>query len=272
MNIAEQKIEELKKWFDDNKGATWEDYNKFHEQQLEEQRQKALTDFICFFKDKHSLEEWIKKFDRFSVEYAVQDSSIVAYQVYQMAVNGKHLKKEYQLPVLIHIYIYYGVSISNITYLMKALKAESKEDREKRIANIKTELKDFINDDNTITLYRGSYFRTDVKRPRKNERSIDFNKAISFSLYKEIAEFFACKDFSQYRFLNYKMDLKVTTVKIPIEDIIFYTNERKEFECIVKPICKGGRIEVIKDEIIDFDEWNSKGLTTILSISDKINK
>lgn len=251
MNKAEEKIQEVIDWFNANEGATWEDFYRELEKAKHADLNEDIEDMAAFSLEDHTLQEWRDKFNSFTLKNCgSSESDLIAYQTYQMLVDNKKIDMRYQLPLLIDLYVYYGVDDTFNKYLIKALKAEPKDIHEQRLADMRKELVDNIDEHDMVTLYRGHFRRVDAKRRLRHENSMAFDKAVSFSASKEEALWFANRWKLAFKDNGKQMEYKVTTVKIPLEDIAYYTNDREEYECIVKPLSKGGRIEIIEEELI----------------------
>ena len=91
------------------------------------------------------------------------------------------------MSLLLDIYIYSSVDKRFLNYLMKALLNESDKQRIERMNNVKEKLYGHIDDKNYLTIYRGEYEITG------GNKSIEINKAVSFTLTPKIAEKFACR-------------------------------------------------------------------------------
>lgn len=129
-----------------------------------------------------------------------------------------NIPQEHRLKImLLGIYTcYHFRELEFYDYLKRILANETEEQRKDRIKVNKEILKKYIDKENFIILYRGV-----------NDNSLDEEYAISYTLDKSKADWFANRFPSEYK--------EVIEVDFHLQDILLYTNDREEKEVIVIP-------------------------------------
>lgn len=154
------------------------------------------------------------------------ENSLLAFEFYQMVYE--EIPVEYRLKILIKIiYGEFEVNSSLLFWINKCLVGETPCQQLERIQEHRQLLKDYINSDNTITVYRGI-------------NSSNYSKdGISWTIDKFTAEVFAMNGSSS----------QVVTAKVHINDILAYNSNIDESELIVLPM----NIQVIDIEPVEQD-------------------
>lgn len=153
------------------------------------------------------------------------ENSLLAQEFYQMVYE--EIPIEYRLKILIKI-IYGEFRTSDILYwINKCLVDEVQELKHKRIQEHRQLLKDYINSDDTIILYRGI------------NSSNYGTEGISWTLDKNIALVFALNGSSS----------QVITAIVHINDILAYNSNIDEAEVIVLPM----NIKILVSDPVEHD-------------------
>lgn len=248
---AELEIKRLIAMFEDDVDIqifkTPREYMAFREVRrqrlLAEDARKAEAEIDDLAKEKClKCEIWKFAFEDYAL--AVGNKSPETYKLYRKLVRNGSIPMEVQLDLLVHIYIHNRVLSDFPRYLMSAYKKypEELKDFKKECNSIC--LKDYIDTDGYITVYRGEYNNAACGS------SIDLNRAVSFTLDYGRARFFACR-------LN-PQNAVIYTAKVHIDDLIWYTDEREEKEVIIRPMERGGKLVDLKVEEVSPAEYYSK--------------
>lgn len=249
---AEKEIKRLMAIFDEdevscNDFKTPREYMEFRKARvqllLEEAKIKAEAEIDELVKEK-CLKCEIWKFAFGDYALAVGKKSSETYKLYRKLVRNGSIPIEVQLDLLVDIYIHNRVLSDFPKYLVSAYKKYPEELKDFKKECNAISLKDYIDKDGYIMVYRGEYIDAACGN------SIHINKAVSFTLDYEKARFFACR-FNPQKAVIY-------TAKFHIDDLIWYTDEREEKEVIIRPMERGGKLVDLKAEEVSPAEYYSK--------------
>lgn len=192
---------------------------------------------VCeFAKNQHTLDEWTEKFIMISLQYG--HSSPVTFNIFEFLVTKDLIPRDMLLPLFKHIYTSCNVTKSFESMLKQIVVNETPTEKTHRIKNLTSELSNLLSYDRKIPVYRGEYnnafSNTDVS-------SLPLSRAISFTPDISKAKFFACRWLPTTAI--------VYTFQIPIEEVIFYSNDRNEKEIVILP-SKSIKDYIIKKEIL----------------------
>ncbi len=249
---AEKEIKRLMAIFDEdevscNDFKTPREYMEFRKARVQlllgEDKIKAEAEINDLAKE-GCLKCEIWKFAFGDYALAIGKKSSETYKLYRKLVRNGSIPMEVQLDLLVDIYIHNRVLSDFPRYLVSAYKKypEELKDFKKECNSIC--LKDYIDTDGYITVYRGEYNNATCGS------SINLNRAVSFTLDYDRAKFFACRFYPEKSFIY--------IVKVHIDDLIWYTDEREEKEVIIRPMVRGGKLEDLKVEEVSPAEYYSK--------------
>lgn len=195
----------------------------------------------CMIDSTDSLEECQRKIGRVTCCF---DSHLDKAWNYFKAIY-KDIPVEHRMPVMMEsIYQSYKVNYPEmLQYINHYLNCEETQElKEKRIAMVKSLLKNRVRKDNTVKVYRGMA-----------EHSLMPNYAVSFTLNKKVAEFFVehhkVRHESRFGVVDWTM--------VDVENILYYSNARKEHEVFVVPeAVVEDYVPVSWDDIECLDEIN----------------
>jgi hypothetical protein len=221
--------------------------------------QQELTDFYIFSGDKHSYEEWENMFINL-IMLKCGNYSMIPYDIFWSLESVDAIPKEYSLDLFlkcINLYANIAPTYSNI--LRKMLNEEPTDHKEKRINTIKKELSHYTDKNGYVKAYRGIFETPSTIEHKIRPNSFELKKANSFTLSWDIAYWFAVRK-------NPK-SAKIISVKIPLERILFYTNERNEQEIMIKPISiKGDKLINIEENTVVYDEIMLNNIKTLINL------
>lgn len=248
---AEKEIKRLIAMFEDDVDIqifkTPREYMAFREVRrqrlLAEDARKAEAEINDLVKEK-CLKCEIWKFAFGDYALAVGNKSPETYKLYRKLVKIDNIPVEVQLNLLVDIYMHNRVLSDFPRYLVSAYKKYPEE-----LKNLKKEctaisLKDYMDTEGYITVYRGEYINAAC------DSSINLNRAVSFTLDYDRAKFFACRYYPEKSFIY--------TAKVALKDVLFYTDEREEKEVIIRPMERGGKLVDLKVEEVSLAEYYSK--------------
>lgn len=183
---------------------------------------QMMVDCIRFSQSEHSYQEWSDKMTEYMLD---GDTKLTLYTMFKSLVSDdyKHIiPLEYELDLFLKcIYAFHAVDKTYIPILRKMINREPEVHKMSRENDVRSALKDCIDNEGYATLYRGISGNPDCKQ------------ALSYTLDKNIAYWFAC------RFSN--DTASVITARVPVERVLAYTNERYEQEVIVLPLAIKGK-------------------------------
>lgn len=173
----------------------------------------------CMIKPTDSLEECQRKIGRVTCCF---ESHVDKAWNYFKAIYDD-IPVEHRMPVMLEgIYQSYRVNYPEmLQYIDHYLRyEETQELKQKRISTVKAQLKNRVRKDGLVKVYRGTA-----------EHFLLPNYAVSFTLDKKVAEFFV-----EYHKTRHGSRFgAVEWCMYNIENILYYSNERKEREVFVVP-------------------------------------
>ncbi len=195
----------------------------------------------CMIKPTDSLDECKRKIGRVTCCF---DSHLDKAWNYFKAIYND-IPVEYRMPVMLEeIYQSYRVDYPEmLQYIDRYLRLEETQElKEKRITMVKSMLKNRVRKDGMVKVYRG-----------EAEHFLMSNYAVSFSLDKKVAEFFVehhkARHGSRFGAVNWWL--------MNIDNILYYSNERKEREVFVVPgAVQDGYVPETWDDMDYLDEIN----------------
>lgn len=201
-----------------------------------------LAEAYAFCKESHTQDEWIDWFTKCGLTYGLHNG--VTYEIFTTLINGGRMPDDMQLPILIDLYTNMKTQKTCKHYFKKALKVEPPEMAKARMAGIREQLAELIDQDGNIMIYRGVGV---AKFGKASATSLELNRAISFTTSYDKAVWFAQR-FPAEQALVY-------TARVPIDDIVYYTDEREEEEAIFIP--KKGKTQdyIISTEEVAQRDW-----------------
>jgi len=105
----------------------------------------------------------------------------------------------------------------------------------------------FIDSDGYVQAYRGVFESPSTIDCLVRPKCFEIKKALSYTIDKDIAYWFACRKEPKIA--------TIISVRVPIERVLFYTNERNEKEIMVTPpLIKGKKFIDLKEEFIVFEK------------------
>ena len=213
----------MKLFFEEARYISWEEFKE------------------CMIKSNDSLEDCHRKISR--VTSCFSSSAPYAWAYFKAIYNDIPL--EYRMPVMMEdIYQSYRVNYPEmLQYIDRYLSHEETQNlKEKRIAMVKALLKNRVSKDGTVKIYRG-----------EAEKFLMSNYAVSFTLDKKVAEFFV----EHHKARHGSRFGAVMECRINVENILYYSNERKEREVFIVPeAVRGGYVPDTWDDMDYLDEIN----------------
>lgn len=132
--------------------------------------------------------------------------------------------------MLMDVYAYHNIGEDFLDLLQRLIdEGYCKEYQKKTHELIREHIKDGY-----VIAYRGEFAIED-------KGNLNYTQSVSYSLDYEQAKFFA----TRFNMLPLTKSI-VYTVKIPVDDVLAYIDREDEVVCL--PVCKGGKMEVIKQE------------------------
>jgi hypothetical protein len=213
-----------------------------------DEEQQILIDFFKFSESPHTHNEWFNKF--FSLSLKSGDYNTFTYWMFKSLVMDKyltHIPKEYELDLFLNLYQHIPIENTYSRLLRTMIDREPNDHKLQRIKQVETDLADYIDSDGYVQAYRGVFETPNTIDKLIIQGSFELKKALSFTLDKDIAYWFATRKQPE--------TAKVISIRAPIERVLLYTNERSEKEIMVLPsIIKGKKYLDIIEEIVVFDK------------------
>lgn len=183
---------------------------------------QMMVDCIRFSQSEHSYQDWADKMTEYMLE---GDTKLTLYTMFKSLVSDDYIHiipLEYELDLFLKcIYAFHAVDKTYVSILRKMINREPGAHKLSRENDVRSALRDYIDDEGYATLYRGISGNTDCKQ------------ALSYTLNKDIAYWFACRFLSD--------TASVISARVPVERVLIYTNARHEQEVIVMPLAIKGK-------------------------------
>lgn len=178
--------------------------------------------------DSHEEADFYHTFSKMRLKYS--GSSFDPYNLFCYILEENLPMESYYLQALMDVYAFHAVDEAFLDVLEETMELDCSEYTQKSQELIK----DYVQD-GFITAYRGEVSIGE-------NSNLPYQKSVSYSLDYDEAKHFATR-------FNGKANITrsiVYTFKVPIDDVIAYID--REDEVICRPISRGGKMEVIKEE------------------------
>lgn len=173
-------------------------------------------------------EDYHKAFSNMCLSYG--GTSPIPYSICSELIEEEYPCEEYYMQMLMDVYAYHNIGEDFLDLLQRLIdEGYCKEYQKKTHELIREHIKDGY-----VIAYRGEFAIED-------KGNLNYTQSVSYSLDYEQAKFFA----TRFNMLPLTKSI-VYTVKIPVDDVLAYIDREDEVVCL--PVCKGGKMEVIKQE------------------------
>lgn len=173
-------------------------------------------------------EDYYKAFSNMCLSYG--GTSPIPYSICSELIEEEYPCEEYYMQMLMDVYAYHNIGEDFLDLLQRLIdEGYCKEYQKKTHELIREHIKDGY-----VIAYRGEFAIED-------KGNLNYTQSVSYSLDYEQAKFFA----TRFNMLPLTKSI-VYTVKIPVDDVLAYIDREDEVVCL--PVCKGGKMEVIKQE------------------------
>lgn len=211
---------------------------------------QKLIEFYKFSHDEHTYDEWFNKFFGLSM-LGCGDCSTFPFWIFKNLVMDKnvtHIPIEYELDLFLKCINVYGNIEDNYSRMLRTmLHREPDEHKQSRISELQEQLSEYIDSDGYVQAYRGVFESPSTVDRLVKSKSFVLKKALSYTLDKDIAYWFACR--------KEPKTATIISARVPFERILLYTNERSEKEIMVTPpLIKGKKFFDIAEESVIFDK------------------
>jgi len=205
---------------------------------------KVLGDIRDLTDEKsEDLIAWSSAFSYLSKTYG--KSSDEPFKWFKYYLREGKIPASVQLPLLMQIYSDGAVDKGFVNILARVFKNEPAEDKQRRMNDIRSELKKYLDTDGMLCLYRGSF-----KRPfgTKDDESRPIERAFAFTLEESVA--------LHYATCWYPETATIYTVQVPVEEVARYSLYEEDKPVIIIPQSKGGSFKVISERDIPKSEYH----------------
>jgi|GEM_PF-4801160 hypothetical protein len=231
---------------------------------------QIITEFYKFSNGEHTYDEWFNKFFGLSM-MRCGDCSTFPFWIFKNLVMDNFcctplIPIEYELDLFLKCINVYGNIEDNYSRMLRTmLNREPEQHKQCRIAEVQAQLADYIDSDGYVQAYRGFFESPSTVDCLVKPKSFGIKKALSYTLDKDIAYWFACR--------KEPKTATIISARVPVERILLYTNERSEKEVmVIPPLIKGKKFLDIVEEIVAFDkEKMDKIDATLHKNKDSIN-
>ena len=185
---------------------------------------------------------WSRAFTSLSRIYGSKSDE--TFKWYKYFLRQGMIPQPVQMSLLVQLYMDASVDAGFVNTFARVMKNETPQQREDRIREMKQQLAANLDEDGDLCLYRGAFVRAFADR---EDSSKPIDRAFCFTLDEKTAH--------QYATIWYPEKAYVYKVKVPCEDVAWYSLYNEEKTVIALPQYKGGGLQVIEERLIPEEEY-----------------
>lgn len=210
-------------------------------------REKQVMEDIRRMAAQESVDEvaWSRAFTSLSRIYGSQSDE--TFKWYKYFLRQGMIPQQVQMSLLVQLYMDASVDAGFVNTFAKVMKNETPQQRDDRIREMKEQLAANLDEDGDLLLYRGSFVRAFADR---DDSSRPIERAFCFTLDEKTA--------LQYATVWYPEKAYVYKVKVPCEDVAWYSLYNEEKTVIALPQYKGGGLQIIEERLVPKEEYGPK--------------
>ncbi len=181
------------------------------------------------------LNAWMTNFDYLTRTYG--KDSTEPFKNFKYYMRQGSIPKSVARPLLMQLYMDSTVDAGFVNLLARVMREEDEADREARMAELKDDLGNRVDDDGMVTVYRGCFSKPfgtfdDGSRP--------FERAFAFTTDPEAAKHYAC--------CWYPAEAQLITARVPLSEIVWYGAYQEDKTVVILPVFKGGSAQLTGTE------------------------
>ncbi len=185
---------------------------------------------------------WSRAFTSLSRIYGSKSDE--TFKWYKYFLRKGMIPQPVQMSLLVQLYMDASVDEGFVNTFSRVMKNETPQQRQDRMAEMKEQLGANLDEDGCLRLYRGAFKRAFADR---DDSSRPIDRAFCFTLDENTAK--------QYAIVWYPEEATVYKVKVPCEDVAWYSLYDEEKTVIALPQYKGGGLQVLEERQIPAEEY-----------------